>query len=140
MSIVKLYLIAILEGIVSLGIEVTAFRQISPFYGSSLEVTTLILSVFLIALAVGYKKGGEYKKDTDASTRLRKNFIIVLATAPIFLSYTVMSLIFQIDGGYIILFLWIFLGVALPIYFLGQTLPILSSLSNFSTHSKCHIQ
>ncbi|PCI30901.1 MAG: hypothetical protein COB67_00155 [SAR324 cluster bacterium] len=135
MKISHVYAIAIIEGIVSLGIEVSAFRQITPFLGSSLEITTMILSFFLIALAFGYKVGGQFKG--DIYRRLSYNFVLVLLFAPIALSYKVMALWFSIDINIWLQFtIWLLATVGYPIFLLGQTIPILSSQSSFKTHSE----
>jgi len=126
-------LIAFLEGFISLGIEVTAMRQVIPFYGNSLEITTYILSVFLLALSAGYYRGGTIK--AHHINRLMVNFFGVLSIAPIFMSYLAMKIIFS-GGSMGAFWVWLILVVGVPVYMLGQTLPLLSSIGKFKTHAR----
>jgi spermidine synthase len=47
-----------ITGAITLGLELTASRILTPFFGVSLFVWSSILSITLIALALGYKYGG----------------------------------------------------------------------------------
>lgn len=134
MSMFWVSVIAFLEGFISLGIEVSALRQVTPFFGSSLEITTYILSLFLVALSAGYYRGG--MSDKKPEKRLMTNFFLVLSVAPVFLSYPVMALFFH--GGHniwLMFWIWCVIAVGVPIYALGQTLPLLSSIGMFKTHA-----
>jgi predicted membrane-bound spermidine synthase len=50
--------IAVLGGAAILGFEVTAARLVSPFYGQSFVVWTLVIALTLVGLTLGYWLGG----------------------------------------------------------------------------------
>lgn len=51
-------LVAFLSGAVLLGLEIAASRVLAPWFGSSVYVWGSLISVFLLALSVGYALGG----------------------------------------------------------------------------------
>lgn len=55
-----LYLIILLEGFVTISLEILTVRQLTPVMGSSVIVTSLIIGIFLLFLALGYRRGGEH--------------------------------------------------------------------------------
>lgn len=57
-------LILFIEGLVSLSYQMLYIRQISPIVGSSVDVISWIIGIFLIALAIGYKKVASSKETT----------------------------------------------------------------------------
>ncbi|MFO0702779.1 MAG: fused MFS/spermidine synthase [Candidatus Andersenbacteria bacterium] len=81
--------VAFASGLVVLGVEVTAFRIVAPYFGSSIFTTTNLLGVILAALALGYWLGGRVAdKQPDvrrSSTRLYQVLVaaaIVVAALP----------------------------------------------------------
>ena len=50
----KAALILLLEGLASSGLQMITIRQTVPFVGSSVLCTSIIISCFLGALALGY--------------------------------------------------------------------------------------
>lgn len=69
-------------GLVVLGIEVTAFRIVAPFFGSSIFITTNLLGVILGALALGYWLGGRVAdKQPDHVTSSRRLHLLLIGTA-----------------------------------------------------------
>src|SRR3990167_4593189 len=77
--------IILVEGFVSISIEILTIRQLLPVVGSSVVVTSLIIGIFLLFLALGYKKGGHLK--TNLRLTLSINFIIAAIWLGIGLSY-----------------------------------------------------
>ena len=74
--------VAFVSGLVVLGVEVTAFRIVSPYFGSSIFTTTNLLGVILAALALGYWLGGrvaDRQADTQTSWRHLHQTLIVAA-------------------------------------------------------------
>ncbi|MDF1555384.1 MAG: fused MFS/spermidine synthase [Deferrisomatales bacterium] len=50
--------VAFLSGMVLLGLEIVASRLLAPWFGSSVYVWGSLISVFLLALSIGYAVGG----------------------------------------------------------------------------------
>ena len=71
-----LYLTVFLTGAAVMVIELLGTRLIAPFYGASLYVWTSVISVTLIALALGYFIGGHW---ADRAKRTGLALIIALA-------------------------------------------------------------
>ncbi len=76
LSQVWLYLTVFLTGAAVMIIELLGTRLIAPFYGTSLYVWTSMISVTLIALALGYFIGGRW---ADRTQRIGLSFIIALS-------------------------------------------------------------
>ena len=71
-----LYLIVFLTGASVMVIELLGTRLIAPFYGASLYVWSSLISVTMIALAIGYFVGGRW---ADRAKRTGLSLIIALA-------------------------------------------------------------
>ena len=71
-----LYLIVFMTGASVMVIELLGTRLIAPFYGASLYVWSSLISVTMIALAVGYFVGGQW---ADRAQRTGLSLIIALA-------------------------------------------------------------
>jgi len=52
------YGVAFLSGGVLLGLEIVASRILAPYFGNSVYVWGSLISVFLLALSIGYWLGG----------------------------------------------------------------------------------
>jgi spermidine synthase len=128
----KLLAIILLEGFVTISVEILAIRQLMPFVGNSVVVTSLIIGVFLLFLAYGYRRGGEYT--FGYREKLKSNFTIVAILTGIGLSYVFISLFFstvpQILKSHTLMILmgYLLLIVAPIVYLLGQTVPITVNL------------
>jgi MFS family permease len=75
-SKIWLYFIVFLTGASVMVIELLGTRLIAPFYGASLYVWSSLISVTMIALAVGYFVGGRW---ADRAQRTGLSLIIALA-------------------------------------------------------------
>ena len=53
-----IYFITFLTGAVFLGMEIVASRVVAPYFGNSIYVWGSLISVFLLALSIGYFLGG----------------------------------------------------------------------------------
>ncbi|MGZ8919276.1 MAG: fused MFS/spermidine synthase, partial [Methylobacter sp.] len=71
-----LYLTIFLTGASVMVIELLGTRMIAPFYGTSLYVWSSLISVTMIALALGYFVGGRW---ADRTKRTGLSLIIALA-------------------------------------------------------------
>jgi len=73
-----LYLIAGWSGFLVMAIELLGGRLLAPYFGSSIYVWGAIITVFMLALSLGYLAGGRYSIHTPS---LRRLGLIVLAAA-----------------------------------------------------------
>ncbi len=99
-----------------------------PFVGNSVVVTSLIIGVFLLFLAIGYRRGGIV--DSDYRQVLISNFTHAAIWLGIGISYTFVSIFFillqDLTALHPLVSLSFYLLVVLaPLtYLLGQTIPI----------------
>ena len=116
-----------LEGIASLGIEILTLRQLVPVAGTSIPVTSTAIALFLLFLAAGYYFGGSVTD--NYLRRVGKNFYLAGAWAGVSLSSLTTALFFA-NKLPIMIQLWLYLLVCMapPVFWLGQTVPILSNL------------
>lgn len=127
-----LFAIILLEGFVTISLEILTMRQLMPITGNSVVVTSLIIGVFLLFLAYGYRKGGSYEQNYSAI--LKKNFTLVAIGLGIGLSYFFIELFFSCVQRYvghnvlIALAVYLLLITAPLVYLLGQTVPITFNL------------
>lgn len=117
-----------MEGSVSVSLQFLFIRHLMPEVGSSIMVTTITVSIFLLALSLGYLAGGK----TFESVRMRfaRNcllaaFFISLGLSPIISSafFTYLSNLHEL----VVLSLYCSVFMAPAVYFLGQTMPLLSN-------------
>lgn len=118
----------LIEGFVTISLEILTLRQMIPFVGNSVTVTSLIIGVFLLFLAYGYRQGG--KVNGNYVTVLTRNFCIAAILLGVGLSYPFIDIYFltykkflstHLMGGLLIYLLAI---TAPLVYLLGQTVPI----------------
>lgn len=55
--------ILFLEGFVSVSLQMLMMRQLVPFVGSSVVVSSLVVGFFLASLSLGYAMGGRVKEN-----------------------------------------------------------------------------
>ena len=131
--------ILILEGIASASVQFLVLRQTVPFVGSSVLTASIIITIFLAALAFGYQYGGKvlinYKK------QLTRNLYISTALLGIGISYPVVSFIFDtlnlltsnisiINNPLVHLAIYSSIIMAPLIFFLAQTVPLMINNSH----------
>src|SRR6478609_6511503 len=73
-----LRLLVFIAGLVLMGLEIAGSRVLAPHFGNSVFVWGSLISVFLIALAVGYYIGGRL---ADRQPSLRLLGVILVAAA-----------------------------------------------------------
>ncbi len=136
----KTALILLLEGFVSSALQMITIRQTMPFVGSSVLCTSIVISCFLGALALGYYIGGKQSPHQFKQVLLR-NLIISLGFFGIGLSYLFVEIFFTIVGAItkgnvifsspLIHLLSFCLLIMSPLVFcLGQTVPLLLNTWN----------
>lgn len=139
----KAALILLLEGLASSGLQMITIRQTVPFVGSSVLCTSIIISCFLGALALGYYWGGQQASERYAKS-LVNNLLGSIALFGIGLSYSFVSFFFlsiaDITQGMVILnnplihlFLFSLTIMSPLVFFLGQTVPLLLNTADQET-------
>ena len=132
MSKPLLLLIVLIEGFITISAEILTMRQLLPITGNSVVVTSLIIGVFLLFLAYGYRRGGQYTQ--HYANVLKNNFTFAAVGLGIGLSYGFVDLFFHFFKSYLTsntlaaLCGYLFLITAPLVYVLGQTIPITMNL------------
>lgn len=126
MNRATIFSVILIEGFVTIAVEILSIRQMTPFVGSNILNTSIIIGVFLLFLSFGYYKGGTVNK--NYSQTLLKNLLNTFLFLSFGLSYTFLSILFHfIEGLWGLLAFSLFI-MAPTVYFLGQTIPILTNL------------
>lgn len=130
-----IYLVIFLEGFVVLATELLAIRLTIPFVGSGTDTISVVIAGVLMPLAAGYYRGGSLSISHPRTirTKLKKNFLLSLIILSAGLSYALVSPFFEHlietlnqKNRLILAALYVFLFIAPPTYFLGQTIPLIS--------------
>ena len=136
LKLIILVAIILLEGFVTISVEILTIRQLIPFVGNNVVVTSLIIGVFLLFLALGYRKGGEYQ--TNFQDILARNFMWTAWLLGIGLSYFFIAVFFigaeRVLPKLAVLTLYLCLVIAPIVYLLGQTVPIITNLFKSTQH------
>jgi hypothetical protein len=81
-----LYLIAGWSGFFVMGLELLGGRLLAPYFGSSIYVWGAIISVFMLALSLGYLAGGRASLSAPSLRRLATLLLLAaLSTLPVLL-------------------------------------------------------
>jgi len=132
MSTPLLFFIIIVEGFVTISAEILTIRQLLPFVGNSVVVTSMIIGIFLLFLAYGYRRGGDYQ--TNYTDILKSNFTKSAIWLGMGLSNIFIFEFFTLLNPYLnqqvlwVLTLYLLLITAPLVYILGQTVPITMNL------------
>lgn len=121
-----LFLVILIEGFLTIAVEILSIRQMIPFVGSNILNTSLLIGVFLLALALGYYRGGMV--DGDYSSALLVNLFKSFFFLSFGLSYPFLSALFFFFSGLLGLLIFAVCIMAPIVFFLGQTIPILTNL------------
>ncbi len=140
-----LFTIIVVEGYIVLASELLAIRQTIPYVGSGTDTVSIIIAAVLMPLAFGYQYGGRFKakRVLGCFISVRKKLIINILIASsillIGLSYKYMEAFFGwlpsigIEDRIAQTFIYSAIFLVLPIYLLGQTVPL---ISNFFSKEK----
>lgn len=129
--------IVLIEGFITVALEILTIRQVIPVVGSNVTVTSLVIGVFLLFLAYGYRQGGKVK-DGYINVLVR-NFTISAILIGIGISYAFVELFFnglaKLVGNHQLIVLSIYLlAITAPlVYLLGHTVPITMHLQRDET-------
>src|SRR5579863_2735600 len=139
---VQIWLIAAMEGFSTLAVEVIAIRLAVPVVGSSVVLTGVMLGVVLLALSVGYWRGGALSASWNPQQirrALSRNLLIAAALYG--------AVVFPLEAMALSKFLdWelplpVAIGLAAtilllpPLYLASQTVPMLAELTNVDGHA-----
>ena len=91
--------ILLAEGWASLGTEILALRRMTPWAGSSVVVTSILLAVYLAALAAGYRRGGRLARLDDPRPRLALRLAAASVWAAFWLSEPGVLLAFSLPAA-----------------------------------------
>lgn len=126
---IQISLVLFIEGFVSLAYQMLYIKQMAPFVGNSVEVVSWIIGVFLIALAIGYKVGGNPTENIE--DKLIKNFIIAASIAGFFLSFQFLEAYFKalssVLSPYYLMVIYCLVIVFPVTFLLGQTIPLMTN-------------
>ena len=87
------------EGWASLGTEILALRRLTPWAGSSVDVTSILLAVYLAALAGGYRRGGRLARLGDPRPRLARRLAAASLWSAFWLSEPGVLLAFSLPAA-----------------------------------------
>lgn len=127
-----LLIILLIEGFISISVEILTIRQLLPFFGGSVVITSVIIGVFLLFLSIGYWRGGGYQQ--NYFKQLSQNFTLSMVWLGIGLSYHLIAMfyylcVYQAHLPLLVsLFLYLLLVLAPVVYWLGQTIPLTMNL------------
>lgn len=134
-----LFIIIVLEGYVVLSSELLAIRQTIPFIGSGTDTVSIIIAAVLMPLAFGYHAGGRFRpgfsngKFISIRDKLIQNIYISHIFIVFGISYVVMEIFFDvfrlsgIQNRLILTTLYSVIFLVVPVYLLGQTIPLISN-------------
>jgi spermidine synthase len=137
-----LFIILLLEGFITISVEILTIRQLLPFFGGSVVITSIIIGVFLLFLALGYWRGGVCRE--DFFKQLSRNFACSMVWLGVGLSYSFIAVFYHLSAykahlSFLSsLFLYLFLVLAPIVYWLGQTIPLTTNLFS-QQHRVSHI-
>ena len=124
LAVPLLWAVLFVEGYSSLSIEILGLRRMVPWVGSGVPVTSLLLSVYLAALAAGYATGGKLAAaGGDLRFLLAQRLALAAALSAFWLSDLGVTFVFQLPlaplGG---ILLYSVIGLAPPGFFLAQSI------------------
>ena len=135
-SLNVILIVIFVEGFITLSAQVITLRQLVPFVGNTIVVTGTVIAFFLLFLALGYKKGGQYSD--HYCHRLKFNFLYSSLLAGVGLSYLFIEFFFDMAllmamPRVVTLVLYLLLIPSPMVYLLGQTIPIATNLTKGSS-------
>jgi hypothetical protein len=77
---ILVYTLVFVGGFSVMSIELLGGRVLAPYFGSSIYVWGSIITVFMLALSIGYLLGGRFSVDRPSMTRFGMIFALCAAT------------------------------------------------------------
>lgn len=128
-----LLLIILIAGYSSLALELVAIRQVIPYLDNDTIITSIIIGVILIFLALGYWRAGKINiRKISIRQKIINNFIIstvflFVGTTYLFFNYYFLVLKFLgIQSRVLQAFAFSFIFLSIPSYLLAQTTPLVA--------------
>lgn len=117
-----------LEGCVSVSLQFLYLRHLMPEVGSSILVTTLTVSIFLLALSLGYLAGGRdprMVRERFAANCMKSAVCIAIGLSPL----TSLAFFYWMgdQNRLVSLTFYCIVFMAPAVFWLGQTMPLLSN-------------
>lgn len=130
--------ILLFEGIASISIQLIALRQIVPFVGSSIDITSIVISGFLCALALGYKSASHITENFDRF--LYRNLLLAAFLTAFCASYLFASAYFEVISflgisRLLTVVVYTAFGMAPIVYLLAQSTVLLINYRSTGTTS-----
>ena len=136
-----LFIIIFLEGYAVLSTELLAIRLIIPFVGSATDTVSIIIAAVLMPLAFGYYAGGRFKPGLQKNgsfitlrNKLLLNLSFSAAVLSVGLSHAILKVFFEsitnifgVKDYLVETTLYSLIFIVLPIFLLGQTVPLISN-------------
>ena len=121
-------LVLFLEGFVSVSIQMIMLRQLVPFVGYSINVTSIVITFFLAALAFGYRAGGRVQR--NHLKRIRLNLFTSGILAGVGLSYICLDAFLRLSSdvtnNHLVGVAFVSVIILMPlVYLLAQTVVLL---------------
>ena len=139
LSIRLVYWILFLEGIASVSLQMLLLRQVMPFVGASIIHTSIVIGVFLSALALGYYIGGHVTQ-SEYVPRLKVNLVLSMGILGVGLSTWFVGVFMLSVNDYvhplISLTLYCLIIMGPLVVLLAQTVPLLINALNADTQAK----
>jgi spermidine synthase len=138
LTIAVILAIILIEGFVTISVEMLTIRQLIAVVGNSVIITSLIIGIFLLFLALGYLRGGLYRE--NYSPVLINNFTYSSLLLGVGLSYLFIQTFFLVffqhisNNALVVLVIYLLVIVSPLVYILGQTVPITTNLFRFEHH------
>ena len=116
------------EGVVSVSVQFLFLRHLLPYVGSSITVSSLVISIYLLFLSLGYYAAGranDFYLSRLSGNLLKAALLITLGMSPV-----ISELYFYFTGridNTASLIVYALLFLAPSVYWLGQTMPLLSN-------------
>jgi spermidine synthase len=143
-----LFAVIIIEGYIVLSSELLAIRQTIPYVGSGTDTVSIIIAAVLMPLAFGYQYGGRFKphKIMGHHFTVRKKLVLNILIASIILiiglSHESLRYFFLmlprlgIEDRLAQTTIYSALVLVVPVYLLGQTVPLVSNFFSKQRLSK----
>lgn len=123
----------VLEGFASLAFQMLILRALTPYVGSGVPAVSVTIAIFLAALAAGYERGGRLSEREGAIASLGARLLLAGGWIALLLSSPWLTAFFHAFAYPLgltplaALALYALLCVAPPVFWLGQTLPVLGT-------------
>ncbi|MCB1592466.1 MAG: fused MFS/spermidine synthase [Alphaproteobacteria bacterium] len=139
-QVFMLFAVILIEGYVVLSTELLAIRQTITYTGSGTDTVAIIIAAVLMPLAFGYQHGGRFRphRKRGKLVSVRKKLILNLVLAAlvlvpgmswIFMEYFFKTLLPDMGITHRLFQISVYSAIflAIPVYLLGQTIPLVSN-------------